>query len=290
MPDTPTRFCTRSPLWLIAMDRALPYFAGAMTAREKAEPQPKRDGASALVRLAGPLAKDSLIEFFGGTSSVAAQMEIRAAAADPEVDSIYLLIDSPGGEVAGTEELAGEVRAARAVKPVHAHIDDLGASAAYWVASQATRITANATGEVGSIGTVAVIADYSELFAKEGIQVHVVTSGDKKAGGALARGSEITKDAIKDVQKRLDAMAGQFKDAVAAGRGMTADEVKKVGDGRILSAPEAVEAGLIDGISTRNGAFHDLRGTVDTAAVRRQRRASARAEFAELRKRSRYPF
>ena len=275
-----------SPLWMVMMDRAMPYFAGTINARA-AGSQPARDGTSALVRISGPLAKDEWIEFWGGTSATNAQMEIRAAVADEEVDSIYLLIDSPGGEVAGTEELAGEVAAAARVKPVFAHVDDLGASAAYWVASQATRITANATGEVGSIGTVAVVADYSEMFEKRGIEVHVVASGEKK--GAFAFGAEVTDEQIADLKERVDALARQFKDAVAAGRGMDAEAVDAVGDGRVLSAPDAVEAGLIDGISTRQEAFGDLRGAVGAEDAKRQRRADLRTEREALKARMRRP-
>ena len=285
--DETARFCTRSPLWLIAMDRAMSYFAGAATAAERSG-SPTRDGKTALVTIAGPIAKDPWIERWGGTSSVRAQMGIRAAVQDEEVDSIYMLIDSPGGEVAGTEELGNEVAAAANVKPVHAHIDDLGASAAYWVASQASVVTANATGEVGSIGTVAVVADFSEPFAKLGIEVHVVSSGEKK--GAFAVGAKITEDQIADLQKRVDALAEQFKDAVARGRKMSPEAVEAVGDGRVLGAPEAVEAGLIDAITTRDAAFAALRGAVDGAAAERRRRAEALDELGRLRARTRWPF
>src|SRR5581483_9650939 len=98
----------------------------------------------------------------GGTSTVMARRDIRQAVADQDVAGILLAIDSPGGTVAGTDDLAAEVRQARTSKPVWAAIDDLGASAAYWVASQTQRVTVNSpTALVGSIGTLQVIRDLS---------------------------------------------------------------------------------------------------------------------------------
>ncbi|MCC7085880.1 MAG: hypothetical protein IT427_12835, partial [Pirellulales bacterium] len=72
-----------------------------------------------------------------GTSTALARRLVRQAANDPQVRGIMLHIDSPGGTVAGTKELADEVATATQRKPVRAHISDLGASAAYWIASQA---------------------------------------------------------------------------------------------------------------------------------------------------------
>ena len=87
-----------------------------------------------------------------------------------------LHVDSPGGHVAGVQALADTIFQARKLKPLHAHIEDLGASAAYWLASQANTVTANSTAEVGSIGTMAVVHDSSGAAAKAGIKVYVVSS------------------------------------------------------------------------------------------------------------------
>ena len=103
---------------------------------------------------------------------------LRNATEDERVVGILLVIDSPGGTVAGTADLAASIRSAAKVKPVHAFVEDLAASAAYWAASQAGKVFANTnTAMVGSIGTYAVLIDSSEMANKAGIKVHVIRAG-----------------------------------------------------------------------------------------------------------------
>ena len=86
-----------------------------------------------------------------------AQRLVEQAAEDPVVAAILLRVDSPGGTVAGVSDLAEAVYAARKVKPVSAYISDLGASAAYYIASQAQRLYADSDALVGSIGVYSVV-------------------------------------------------------------------------------------------------------------------------------------
>ncbi len=132
----------------------------------------------AVIPMSGPLFKGG--SKFSSASTVDVRRAVRQARDDPEVRGILLHIDSPGGHVAGIQELADEVRATDKVKPVHAHLDDLGASAAYWVASQARHVTANATAQVGSIGVVAIVEDSSGAAELQGVKVHVVATGERK--------------------------------------------------------------------------------------------------------------
>jgi ClpP class serine protease len=97
-------------------------------------------GGAAVVSILGPLAKDRWVEFWGGTSAEVVRSQIVAATVDKSVHGIFLRIDSPGGEVAGVEELANAVHAAAKVKPVHVHAEDLMASAALWAGSQGSRV------------------------------------------------------------------------------------------------------------------------------------------------------
>ncbi len=207
---------------------------------------------TALVDLNGPMMKG--FSKFGGASSVFTRRALRTSAADADVVNILLTIDSPGGHVSGTQSLADEVRAARASKPVHAQIEDLGASAAYWVASQAESISANRTARVGSIGTVAVAYDESAAFKAEGVKVHVISTGAYK--GAFARGAEITPEQLADLQREINALNAHFLEAVASGRRMTSDRVAAIADGRVHIADEAKKLGLID----------HIRGTDETLA------------------------
>lgn len=184
---------------------------------------------------------------FGGTSTVQLRRDIRNAASDPNVSGILLDIDSPGGTVAGTADLAAEVRAARRKKPVWAHIDDLGASAAYWVASQADQVFANdKTALVGSIGTLMTVYDFSGAAEKDGVKALVFATGPLK--GAGAKGAPVSEDQRAYFQKLVDDSQASFDSAVRSGRGMTADQLASVRTGGVFTASEARDLKLIDGI------------------------------------------
>lgn len=209
----------------------------------------------ALVRLQGLLMKGR--SSMGGTSTIEARREIRNAANDPDVAGIMLAIDSPGGTVAGTSDLADEIKAAGKVKPVWAHIDDLGASAAYWAASQAERITANSpTALVGSIGTVQVVYDQSKLFEREGVKTFLFATGPLKGTGTP--GAPVTEEQAAYLQQTIDTIQKSFDAGVRKGRNLTADELAAVRHGGILPASDAVGAKLIDGIQPLSKSINDM--------------------------------
>lgn len=189
---------------------------------------------------------------FGGTSSVAIRKALRAAADDGEVRGIMLLIDSPGGTVSGTGDLADDVKATNKKKPVWAYVEDLAASAAYWIASQCQAIFANPTAMVGSIGTYAVLEDTTGMQDQMGVKLTVVSSGQYKGLGADGK---VTDKLIEDVQREIDAYNGHFLSAVAEGRGLTNKEVIAVADGRVWIADKAKELGLIDSVSSIDDAM-----------------------------------
>lgn len=211
-------------------------------------------GGVAVLPIYGPMSKDPFIELFGGASSERLAASVRAASADPEVGSILLLVDSPGGDVAGTEELGAAVADAGKRVPVHAHVEDMAASAAYWVASQARTITANATAWVGSIGTLMVIPDTSKAWEAEGVKWHVIASPADEFKGALLGAAGISEKALKYAQELVDPLTAEFKAAIAKGRGKSARWADTVATGRMWGAREAMGLGLVDGIGLRDGA------------------------------------
>lgn len=221
------------------------------------------EGGIALIELSGPLMKHRS-SFSGGSSTVTARYQIRQAAADSQVTGILLQIDSPGGTVSGTADLAADIAAAAARKPVHAHIDDLCASAAYWLASQCHRITAGATALVGSIGTYAVIQDASQWAANEGIKVHVVRAGEFKGSGIP--GTEVTAEQLADMQRTVDALNAHFLAGVSAGRQLSAADTAALADGRVHIAAEARRLKLIDAI-----------GSIDDSLAALQRQTGSRS-------------
>lgn len=218
------------------------------------------DKKLAIVSIDGPMMKYAS-SLSGGTSTVAIRKQLRELSRDDSVAGVMLKIFSPGGTVSGNQDLADDVAALARVKPVHAFIEDLGASAAYWIASQCDRISTTATSLVGSIGTFAVITDSSGAAEQLGFKVHVVKAGDFK--GAGQPGTEVSKEMLKEFQRNVDALNEHFLQAVAAGRSMSMSKVKELADGRVHVGAEAVGLGLADAVSTFDQAMNELANAVN---------------------------
>lgn len=208
----------------------------------------------AVIEINGPIMKGR--SKFGGTSSLDVRSAVRKAAKDESVKAIMLHIDSPGGTAAGTAELAADIGAADSIKPVHSHIEDLGASAAYWIASQARRISATNTSEVGSIGTVMQLADTSDNYEQQGIKVYTLSTGAFK--GAGFDGNKITPDQLDYFQERVDDLNRHFINGVKSGRKMPIDDVRKAADGRVFGSSAAMEMKLIDAVQSFDDAMAEL--------------------------------
>lgn len=226
----------------------------------------------AVVDLVGTMTKygGSFAAMPGGL--VGLRRTLRSAAIDPKVSAIVLRIDSPGGNVAGTGDLAGDVRGISALKPVVAFIEDIGASAAYYVASQADLIVATKDSLVGSIGVYMVIDDWSSFFAQAGVKRRVIKYGEHKGDGT--QGTEITAAQMDDFQRVVEEIGGVFVDAVAAGRKISREAAMKLADGRIHGAAQALGLGLIDRIGTQEQALAAARSM---AAERNKMRTPPRA-------------
>lgn len=235
----------------------------------------RTDTGVALVRVTGALTK--MQSKFGGTSTVLTRRAIRAATQDPEVRAILLAVDSPGGQVQGVQEVVDEIWRARAVKPVAAYVEDLAASGAYWIASAAQRVTANASGLAGNIGAFTVLEDLTGAAERQGVKITVVSTGPYKGLGVP--GTPVTQDYIDETQRLVDQFGAKFFSAVKRGRRMSDRALTAVTDGRIWMAPDAQSLGLIDGIQS----FDEALAEAATMHVSRQRMAGAQGELARAR-------
>lgn len=204
------------------------------------------DNGVAELKLEGTLMKhENSME--ASTSTVFARRALRQAAEDERVTAILLRIDSPGGTVSGTDDLAADVGRINKVKPVVAFAEDLMASAAYWIGSQARAVYANSeTAMIGSIGTFMGLHDYSEQAKQEGIEAVVFATGELKATGFP--GSKITPQQREYLQGLVEQTQRQFDAAVQAGRHLSAKQLTAVSTGRVWKASEAKRLGLIDGV------------------------------------------
>lgn len=201
----------------------------------------------AVIHIEGMLTKyGSSLSRNGGAVSI--RKAVRDAARDPKVRALVLRVDSPGGNVAGISDLAEEVARARAAKPVTAYIEDVGASAAYWVASQAGKVFANTGAQVGSIGAYTVLRDSSGMAEKAGIRVHVVRAGAMKGIGES--GVAVTDEHLGEVQRMVDGVNALMVGQIAKGRGFDMEQAARLNTGQVWLAGEALKLRLIDGIKT----------------------------------------
>jgi signal peptide peptidase SppA len=180
------------------------------------------------------------------------QSQLRAALADDDVDMIAYDVNSGGGMFMGCDELAAEVFASRDAKPSVALVDAYAASAAYYVASSATRMYATPTAGVGSIGVLGVRMDFSGALDKMGIKANVVYKGANKLdSNPLVPFSD---EAKARWQADIDNAYGMFVSAVSRNRGMDPEDVRNT-EASMYNPTDAVQLGLIDGIAAAGAAL-----------------------------------
>jgi signal peptide peptidase SppA len=185
----------------------------------------------------------------GGSSTAQIGRDLDALAADPSVSAIILDIDSPGGTLAGTPELGAKIAAARANKPIIAVANSRAASAAYWLASQASEIVVTPSGEVGSIGVVGMHKDMSKALEAEGVAHTLISAGKFKTEGNPF--GPLSEEARAAFQASIDDAYNQFVAAVASGRKVDEATVRDgFGQGRMVSAKQAVRQGMADRVAT----------------------------------------
>jgi signal peptide peptidase SppA len=204
---------------------------------------------------------------FGGVATQNWTQQLNALIADPMVTAIVLDIDSVGGSVGGVIEAAAAVREGRKKKRIYAVANGIMASAAYWVGSQATQIIVTPSGRAGSIGVFAEHVDISAAAEAAGIKTTLISAGKYKTEGNPY--SALNEEAIAEIQRGVDRIYSNFVKDVAAGRGVRASTVERnYGQGRLLDAEDAFEAGLVDRIATFDQVIRTLStGAADVARV-----------------------
>lgn len=203
-----------------------------------------------LVRRTVGLEAESGLASYAG---LAAQLDV--ALASPEVAAILLDIDSPGGESGGVFDLADRIRTAAAIKPVWAVANDMAFSAAYALASAASKVFVARTGGVGSIGVIAMHVDQSAKDAKDGVRYTAVFAGDRK--NDLNPHEPISDDARALLQGEVDRVYGLFVETVARYRGLDAAAVRDTEAG-LFFGQDAVAAGLADAVGSFDEALAQL--------------------------------
>ncbi len=181
--------------------------------------------------------------------------ELKEYRKDHSVKAVVLRINSPGGAVAPSQEIYEEVKKLVEKKPVVVSMGALAASGGYYISAPATKIFANPGTITGSIGVIMEVPNLKGLLDKVGIKTEVIKSGKHKDLASVFRG--IGKEERKILQGVLDDVHEQFIRAVAEGRKIPYEEVKRYADGRIFTGRQAKEIGLIDEIGNIEDAIKE---------------------------------
>lgn len=227
----------------------------------------------AVLPIDGVIAKrmNMFSQISGGVSTELATRDLQAAMEDQSVHSIILAIDSPGGTVDGTQALADAVRAS--TKPIVSLASGCMASAAYWIGSAANAVyIADSTTMVGSIGVVSGHKDVSKQEAMQGVKTTEISAGKfKRIASAYG---PLSTEGRASIQAEVDYLYSLFVGAVASHRGVSADVVlQDMADGRIFIGQQAVDAGLVDGVSTLGQLVQQLNAKRAGASLAAQPRA-----------------
>jgi len=241
-------------------------------------PRPAGAGAGgqvAVLPLLGTISKrmGQIEAMSGGTSADKFGEDFDAIANNSNVSAIIIDVDSPGGSVSGIKELSDKIHAARTPgRPIVAVANGMAASAAYWVASAADEVVVTPSGQVGSVGVIAVHQDQTEANKEAGVAYTFLTAGEHKAEG---NPHEPLSDGAREyLQSQIDSYYGMFISSLAKNRGTSPSDVRtNYGKGRVLLADEAVKAGMADKVDTLENTIRRFsrRRSANSVASRRRR-------------------
>lgn len=175
------------------------------------------------------------------------------------VRAVVLRVDSPGGSVAPSQEIYDAVRRVAAKKPIIASLGGVAASGGYYIASACDAVVASPGTLTGSIGVILQTANLTELMRKIGLEGVTIKAGKFKDIGSPSRA--MTDEERKLLESLLANVHEQFIAAVATGRKLSVDAVRKIADGRIYSGQQAFDLHLVDQLG-------GLREAVELAASR----------------------
>ena len=176
---------------------------------------------------------------------------------DDTVDGLLLTVNSPGGGTYPSDEIYQKIKQIKkADKKVYVQMEDMAASGGYYISAPADKIYAGPQSMTGSIGVIMSNIDYSDLQKKLGIKENVIKSGDHK--DILSSSRHMTKEEKQIMQSVIDDSFDRFVDVVKDGRHMSESKVRHLADGRVYSAQQAKDNGLIDEIGYKQAAFKAL--------------------------------
>jgi ClpP class serine protease len=216
----------------------------------------KRDGV-AMIDVNGPIFRysDVFNSISGGTTTESLALDFNAAMDDPSAEAVLFVFDSGGGQAKGINELANMIAGRRGEKPIGGYITGDAGSAAYWIAAAVDHgyLGIDATGFAGSVGARVALTKEKESTKSTTFEFVSKQSPHKNIDPETEAGRT-------HLQQRADELGGAFVDGVAKLRGVTVDQVlSDFGGGRMLMGKAAVEAGLVDGMTSQESMIQALK-------------------------------
>lgn len=247
--------------------------------RDRATLQPSQ-GSVGVLPLTGVIVPRAglMTQISGGCSLDTWCQDLYSLLADPNVGAIVLDVDSPGGSVDMVPETAQVLLSARKQKPIVAVANTEAASAAYWLASCCSEVVVTPSGQVGSIGVYSAHQDISQMEEAAGIKTTLISAGRYKTEGSPFE--PLSDEAKAAIQEQVDTYYGMFVQAVAAGRNTSGQAViDGFGQGRMVTAEDAVKEGMADRVATLSDTVARLQDDQPGgAAPTRRRRGAERSE------------
>jgi protease-4 len=179
---------------------------------------------------------------FYGTGITPAHVagQLKRAAADPGIKGVVLRINSPGGSIAASQEIAAMIR--DFAKPVVVSMGDMAASGGYYISAPAKGIVAQPGTLTGSIGVITQVMNMEGLYDKIGIEVETIRSGRHKD----MLGRTMTPEERDLIQRISDEAHEQFITDIAEDRGLDLEKVRELATGELFLGSQAAELGLVD--------------------------------------------
>ncbi len=225
-------------------------------------------GKIVVIPLSGPITTAGSLLSPGSTITPGLVRDyLTRAEKDTAVKAIVLRIESPGGEIAPSQEILWEIEEVKEAKPVVVSMGGTAASGGYYISTKADKIVALPTTMTGSIGVISQVMNVEGLLEKLGIQIETFKGGKYKDMYSGFR--EMTPEEEEIMQGMIDEYYEQFIDVVAEGRGLSRDEVRDLATGQIYTGTEAKELGLVDalgGLDTATELAMELAG-IEVARV-----------------------
>lgn len=220
-----------------------------------------------------------------GATPDALRSQLQKADDDPNVEAVILEVNSPGGGVVPSDTMYRLVQDFKdeTDKPVVASMGSTAASGGYYISAAADTIVANPSTTTGSIGVIFNYTNFGEALDKIGVDPEPLTTGEFKDLASPA--NELTEEEREILNSQIEQSYDQFVSAIVAGRDLTEERVRELGDGRTYTGEQAAENGLVDELGGLEQAAAEARelAEIDQAEVVRYEESPGLLESVQAR-------